>query len=260
MSRSPVLPLAAALAAAALCSAAPARAEKAGLEQDWRQRARRGERSGWLDPEHFAFEVRFGPYWPQVDEELSGKSPYEDVFGSDARFYFGLELDWLPARIPYVGSLGGGYGWGYTHSSAKAMISGTGEASAADTGLTVLPMHVSAVLRGDYLLREHSVPVVPYIKLGLGWGMWTASGSDGTSKYEGVAGQGTSLGLHSAVGAALALNAFDPRTAVSLRESSGVDYAFLFGEWMGANLDGIGSKPQMHVGTSTFVLGLAIDW
>jgi hypothetical protein len=28
---------------------------------------------------------------------------------------------------------------------------------------------------------------------------------------------------------------------------------------MFANLDGLGSRPQMHVGTSTWVLGLAFD-
>ena len=69
------------------------------------------------------------------------------------------------------------------------------------------------------------------------------------------------MGMHLALGGAIALNAFDPTAAVSLREDTGIGYAYLFGEWMWANLDGIGSSSStMHVGTSTAVVGVAIDW
>ena len=35
--------------------------------------------------------------------------------------------------------------------------------------------------------------------------------------------------------------------------------AYLFGEWMYAGLGGLGSRPQMHIGASTWVAGLAFD-
>jgi hypothetical protein len=237
-------------------------------DTDWRQ-PRAEELNPDADafsPEHFAFELRFAPYWPEVDEELgSSPGPYESMFGTKARFYFGLELDWLPFRIPYIGTIGPSFGWGYTRSSGKAILVSTGQAADADTSLTILPMHFSAVLRGDYLLEKWRIPIVPYGKLGLGLGLWTASGAEGTSEValgdgSTVKGQGTSLGMHLALGGMIALSAFDQESEYSMREDSGVQNAYVFGEWMWANLDGIGSYPQMHVGTSTAVFGLAIDW
>ncbi len=233
-------------------------------DTDWRRSSTRPGRddgeSDWLDPTHFLFELRFGPYSPEVDEEFDGATSYADIFGDDARFYFGLELDWLPLHIPYVGSLGAAFGWGYTSSSGAAVVESTGAEAGSETSLSIHPMHVSGVLRLDGLLRRYRVPIVPYVKLGLGFGVWTASGPNGTSEVDGVSGEGTSLGLHTAIGGAIALNAFDASAAVAMREETGIRYAYLYGEWMGANLDGIGDTPQMHVGTSTVVLGLALDF
>ncbi|MBW2453602.1 MAG: hypothetical protein JRI68_03790 [Deltaproteobacteria bacterium] len=233
-------------------------------DNDWRRSSKRpkaGESDGdWLDPSHFLFELRFGPYSPEVDEEFDGATPYADTFGDDARFYFGLELDWLPLHIPYVGSLGVGFGWGYTSSSGATTVASTGAEAGSETSLSIHPMHLSGILRLDGLLRRLRIPIVPYVKLGLGFGVWDASGPNGTSEVNGVTGEGTSLGLHTAIGGALALNAFDASAAVAMREETGIRYAYLYGEWMGANLDGIGDTPQMHVGTSTVVLGLALDF
>ncbi len=233
-------------------------------DNDWRRSSKRSkvgeEDDDWLDPGHFVFELRFGPYSPEVDEEFDGATPYADTFGDDARFYFGLELDWLPLHVPYVGSLGLGFGWGYTSSSGAATVESTGEEAGSETSLDIHPMHLSGVLRLDGLLRRLRIPIVPYVKLGLGFGLWAASGPNGTSEVDGVTGEGTSLGLHTAIGGAIALNAFDASAAVAMREETGIRYAYLYGEWMGANLDGIGDTPQMHVGTSTVVLGLALDF
>ena len=241
-------------------------------DTDWRH-ARAEELDpdvGTFDPERFSLELRFAPYWPEVDEEFAASpGPYERMFGTKARFYFGLELDWQPFRIPYVGTIGPAVGWGYTRSSGSAIIVSTGQPADASTSLTILPMHFSVALRGDYLLRKWRIPIVPYAKLGLGMGLWTASGPEGTSDYTAPdapadaspdKGQGMSLGLHLALGGMVALTAFDPTSETSMREDTGVLDAYLFAEWMRANLDGIGSYPQMHVGTSTAAFGFAIDW
>jgi len=237
-------------------------------------RRRSIENTSWRQRGRFHFEIRFGPYWPEVDEEFEGAAvqPFDKVFGSDARFYFGLEVDWLPVRIPYVGTLGAAFGWGYTSASGNTIIqtSDAGiEASLvepqladSETSLNIMPMHVSAVLRLDGPLVRWNVPVAPYLKLGLGFAPWSATGPDGTSQTAdgNNSGEDTSLGMHLALGGAIALNAFDATAAVSLREDTGIGYAYLFGEWMWANLDGIGSGGAMHVGTSTAVVGVAIDW
>lgn len=52
----------------------------------------------------------------------------------------------------------------------------------------------------------------------------------------------------------------DSAAAAQADEDTGINNSYIFLEWMRNNLDGmIESKPQMHVGTSTWVLGLAVE-
>jgi hypothetical protein len=251
-------------------------------ETDWRQRVRRrreGVKRDWLEPGHFVFELRFGPYLPRVDEEFSDAScagqslcpPYASFFGSDPSFYFGLEVDWLPFHIPYVGSLGVGAGWGYVRASAKAKTATTddsgqssyGEAG-SDTALNIFPMHLSGVLRLDGPLRKWGVPIAPYAKVGFGVGTWNVSGSNGTAVATApdgtsVTAEGTSMGMHLALGASVALNVFDPTAAIAMREETGIRFAYVWGEWMYNDLGG-SSDDELLIGTSTAVFGLGFDF
>ncbi len=252
----------------------PGLAPRAIAGNTWRRsiRATEGQSSyPWFDTGHVVFELRFGPYYAEVDEEFSdtGAKPFATYFGDDARVYFGMELDWVPLHLRYVGSFGLGVGWGYTRFGGYSYATssdedGLGAETASETGLNIFPMHASVVARFDGLLRELSIPIVPYVKGGFGMGYWNAVGSDGTSaSVEGgatVVGEGMSYGTHFAIGAALALNAFDPTAASTMRSQTGLNYAYFFGEWMRADLDGIGDDPQMHIGDKTMVFGLALDW
>ncbi len=231
-------------------------------QQPWRQSISHPEddrgRAGF-DLKHFLIELRFGPYLPHVDDEFGGAAtPYANYFGSSPKFYFGLELDWLPARLPYVGSLGVAYGWGTVGASTKAKTA-TGDAG-SDTTLRIFPMYAALVLRADGLLRYAHFPLVPYVKAGLGIGMWKASGPSGVSSAQGFNGKGTSTGLHLGVGGALALNGFDRHTAMAMKEETGIRYAYLWGEWMWNNLDGFGSATAMRVGSNTGIVGLGIEF
>lgn len=239
----------------------------------WRQRSRG---AGVPPSSKFTFEARFGAYYPEVDEEFGGPGPFSDYFGTGAQFYFGLELDWTPLRIPYVGRLGPAFGWGITTMSGQAQITSSTDTGEEDTtagpstSFTIHAMHASAVLRVDEIARRTVVPIVPYAKLGLGFGVWSTGTSTGTSKVgsdcdaaeptDCVSGEGLSIGPHIALGGMLGLNWLDPRAGVRARESTGINQVYLFGEWMWANLDSGLGKPGMHVGTSTWVLGLAFDF
>ena len=68
------------------------------------------------------------------------------------------------------------------------------------------------------------------------------------------------MGLHTALGAAVALNAFDPSAAKTMRADTGIRYAYIWAEWMRDDLGTIGSSPQLLVGTSTVAAGLALDF
>lgn len=258
MSRRARLTAGALLGAALLLAAGAASAQRpiGTVGSDWRRTNRPDDEDRFFNPGRFAFELRFGPYYPRIDDEFDGAAtPYETVFNENPQFYFGFEIDWLAFRIPYVGAVGPGLGWGYTWASTKAMLSDKpGVESGQDTSLWIMPLHLSAVLRVDALMRETGIPVVPYGKLGLGWGLWSAARGEDTAQVGDVLGRGSSLGLHTALGGMLSLTWLDPHSTASLRDSTGLSSIYLFGEWMNMAL---GGGSQMRVGTSTWVLGLA---
>ena len=129
----------------------PARADDRVFGGSWRRSAEKASRKKKLPDTGFAAELRVGAYKPEVDSTFSGKGPYEQVFGDAARVYAGLEVDWQPLRVPYLGTLGPALGWGFTRSSAKALITGTTDRSGQSTTLTIFPMHASGVIRLDEL-------------------------------------------------------------------------------------------------------------
>jgi hypothetical protein len=228
--------------------------ESSGTEYDWRQGTRRRE-----SPQNWAFELRFGSYRPRVDEEFEGgAAPFKQVFGDKGRFLFGFELDWQALRIPYVGTLGPGFGWGYTSMSSPAKLSGTDTNSAESTKLWIMPMHLVAVLRIDVLPREVSIPLVPYGKVGMGYALWKASNELGASNFEGTLGKGSSYGLHYAVGAALQLDFLDSSATQQLDNSVGINHAYAYFELVWSDLGGM-RDGQMHVGTKSWVTGLAFE-
>ncbi len=62
-----------------------------------------------------------------------------------------------------------------------------------------------------------------------------------------------------AVGGMLGLNWLDRRSGTMARETTGIDHAYLFGEWMYNKLDYGFGKDGMHIGTSSWVVGIALD-
>ncbi|HEU4409539.1 MAG TPA: MXAN_2562 family outer membrane beta-barrel protein [Polyangiaceae bacterium] len=219
-------------------------------------------------PQNFAFELRFGPYRPEIDSESEFESlpeadrPFRRTFGKGKGFHFGFEFDWQAVRIPFVGTFGPGFGWSRSSRSAKAFVlNSTTDRSGEDTTLVIMPMYAVGVLRADYLAREYGVPLVPYAKAGLGFALWSSSISTGVVTRDGVEGRGRSWGPHYALGAAFLLDVIDPSAAHSMDKSVGVNNTYAYIEWMRNDLgDLLESKPQMRVGTSTWVTGLALEF
>lgn len=214
-------------------------------------------------PQRFAFELRMGPYIPRVDDEFQGKTPFADTFGDGKGFHMGVELDWQLLRIPYLGTLGPGFSFAYTTRSANAQISGTGIDSSEETTLKIFPMTVTGVLRVDALSRGLGIPLVPYGKAGLGLGLWSVTTDKGVVTRDGIEGRGRSWGTHFALGGMFLLDFMELDTALAFDEEMGVNNTYLFFEWMWSdlgNLTLIESKPQMLVGTSGWVAGLAMEF
>jgi hypothetical protein len=218
--------------------------------------------------QNFALEVRFSPYYPAVDDEpglqkdAQGRGPFERGFGDNPRLYFGLELDWQTFRIPYVGTIGPGLSAGMVSMSRPAV---TKENPPRDSGdeytLKIYPFTLDAVLRADALWQARGFPIVPYGKLGLGYALWRASTSAGTSTSDdNVAGKGATFGTHVALGVSFALDAIDSGASRNMDNAIGINNTYIFAEYYWLNLNGLFQDSALYVGTKSWAAGLAFEF
>ncbi|HEY2730876.1 MAG TPA: MXAN_2562 family outer membrane beta-barrel protein [Polyangia bacterium] len=202
------------------------------------------------------FELRFGPYRPDVDSEFENRGstarPYAQVFGTSRHLMSQLELD---RQISHRwGTWGVGLGVGYFHVSASALSPDLQSPSGDQTSLRLIPIALSAVYRADMLRLRYGSPVVPYAKLGFDCALWHTSDTSTSASTD-----GRSFGWHGAVGLSLDLSFIDRAGARDLDEDAGVNQMALFFELAHASLDNFGSSTALHVGDTTWLAGLMIE-
>src|SRR5262249_36091290 len=161
-----------------------------------------------------------------------------------------IEFDWQVLRIPHVGTVGPGLAVGFTNMSAKARLSDGSGFAAEETSLEIFPAYLVAVYRADVILRGLRFPVVPYVKAGFGAARWRVSDPGGTSSTNGVAGKGTTYGMHFGIGATLSLNFLDKGGSLNLDNDVGINQTHLFLEYYLSHLTGLGQTNALYVGTS----------
>lgn len=225
-----------------------------------RAQVREERRSSFRSPQHFAVELRFGPYRPDVDSEFGGaRTPHKDFFGSKRRLMSQIEFDYQFLR--HVGSAAIGVGAGY--------FSQSGNNRSADNVLTedwstlrLIPLSVSAVYRFDLLFERFGLPLVPYGKVGLDYVIWTITNGNGDVPEDPVGGrgQGGTLGWHAAVGLSLVLDFMDPISAQQFDVEMGVNHTHLFVELGHWDVNGLGMANRLHVGDTTWVGGLLFEF
>ncbi len=215
--------------------------------------------------QHFAFELKFGPYRPDVDSEFVGRSnpprtPYKDYFGNSRHLLSQVELDWQILRK--FGSLGLGVGIGYYQVTGTAPQASDGEPSGDTSTFKVVPISVSAVYRFDFLFEDHNIPLVPYGKLGLDYAYWQITDGNGNIATDGRGGNGRggTLGWHAAAGLALMIDYFDPEAAHDFDSDLGVNHTALTFELSHADISGLGQKDRLHLGDTTWSLGLLLEF
>jgi hypothetical protein len=253
------------IAAIAACAAALAVVtSSAGARAQAREDPIGGASRGKESPQNFAAELRFGAFKPDVDSDpnLKGMTPYKDLFGSNPRVMASLEVDWQFLRVPHFGTIGVGGAFGYTKMSADAPFTDPNLGTSGEkTSLELFPFYAVGVVRADVVWRDLHVPLVPYGKLGLGYTLWRASNTLGTSNYNGVSGEGSALGLQYALGVALNLNPFDTYAAKTFDDSLGVNNSYLFAEWTRADLEGLGVQHNvLRVGGTSWTFGAAFEF
>jgi hypothetical protein len=212
------------------------------------------------DPDsHWAFEMRFGTYRPQVDSGLS-KPIYESYFGTSKRFMIGGEVDYQPIHIRHFASLGFGGIIGYTRATGTAPFKDGTAGSDEETRLSQWNFAAIANLRIDVLARETWIPLVPYGKFGLATALWSSSNQRGTSiAADGEVGSGHTNGLFYAVGGMFLLDIFDRQAAKTFSVEQGIKHTYFFAEYTVWNLSGLGQGDVMKVGDTTWTLGLSFE-
>jgi hypothetical protein len=248
----------------ALAVAAPSRASAQTILEEAPSDAPAGGR--YRSPQHFAFELKFGPYRPDVDSEFDRggtevRTPYKDFFGNGRHLFTQIEFDWQVFHK--LGSLAAGVGLGYFSVTGTAPLgNGTGLLSGDTSNFKVVPISVSAIYRFDYLLETRNIPLVPYGKLGLDYAYWQIT--DGNDEIAvdatGNTARGGTLGWHAAAGLALVLDFLDPDAARDFDADLGVNHTALTFEFAHADISGLGQPSRLHVGDTSWALGLLLEF
>jgi hypothetical protein len=221
--------------------------------------------------QHFAMELRFGPYRPNVDDNLS-VPVYDAFFGDKTRFMMGFEFDWQVWRAPHVGTIGVGLGWGYTQVSGANKVPEGAPAPDNDVPVTqestlnIMPFYAVAVARIDVLSRDLHIPLVPYGKFGFSYARWWVKNGIGLAQSDPPdpndpnaaaqrPGKDASTGTQAALGIMLQLDWLERHAAVTLDNETSINNSFLFFEWSASDYPG----DQMDVGSSNWVTGLAVE-
>jgi hypothetical protein len=245
----------------------PARAQDIALESD--------ETSGdqpksFRTPKEWAIELRFGAYRPDVDSEVSGsgQTPYKTMFGGRRHLMSQLEVDWQ--FFQKFGSLAVGATVGYYSVSAKAFVANASGVCVTDsngacvrsgdsTSLRLIPIAALLVYRWDVAADLWQIPLVPYAKLGFNYTFWDITdGNGGVPHAAGGRGSGGTLGWQACAGISLMLDMLDPGATRSLDMETGINHTYLFFEW--DLVDGLGVNHQLHVGDSSWVIGLMFEF
>ena len=210
-------------------------------------------------PQRFAVEIKFGPYYPEVDTEPGVGDPYARVFGDEAPLMFLAEFDWEfwqpKGVILALGVLGG-----YFQDSAKGLDPETGERAGETTSLKVLPGHLDLVVRIDALPQFTRVPLVPFVKVGLSYYVWWVTNGRGLGRADGTTGYGGTWGWNFSTGLMLLLDFLEPNAARTFDQEAGVNHSYVYGDFFLARVDDFGARNKLTLSAITWTVGLAIEF
>lgn len=233
--------------------------------------------------------VRVGPYTPQIDSEpglmknSAGQGPYQAMFGG-YRITPVVDID----RIVWngFGQVGIGLSVGYMGKTAHAFaqVSDPNKAACAapnqdfcidpsnpnrirssgdTTKFRLIPLELTALYRFSYLDDNYGIPLVPYVRGGLGYYIWWSTAPSGDFSRDPMAAdnqsRGASAGLVGAVGLQIRAERIDATAAQSMAES-GIAHAGFYGELSAGWVNGFGSASKLNVGDKTWFAGVDFEF
>lgn len=211
-------------------------------------------------PSNMFFEFKAGKFVPNVDDEFGGSGPFKDIFGTGGSILYNMQLDYRIFKG--FGSLYVGTQAGFYWISGNALLT-DGTKSEDETALWLLPVGMKLTYRFDEFLKRWSVPLVPYIKIGLLYTFWFVTEGDGSiAEFTegGAKARGGTYGWEFAAGLAIQLNFFDPSSARNLDIETGINATYLFAEWVYNSSDKFGGEKALSVGGDYFLFGLGFEF
>lgn len=218
--------------------------------------------------------IRLGPYTPAIDDQADmDPGPYEQMFGGS---------QWMPVldvdRILWrgFGQLGVGGSIGYMQKTAKAWLDGSSpddpmrpRSPGDENTFRLMPLALTGTYRFTWLDDEFGIPIVPYVRGGIGYYLWWITTNGDTSKtcWDGSdtpdcdadKAIGGSFGLVGSVGIAIRAERIDPAAASSMR-ASGIQHAGFYAEWSVGKVDGFRPETKLSVGDSTWFVGANFEF
>ncbi len=225
------------------------------------------EQDRFRSPQHWALDLRIGPFRPDVDSEFNnGSAPYREFFGKKRSILSQIGLEYQVFQR--FGTLAVGGSVGYFTKKASAFIdTGNGsrptERSGDTTRLSAYPFSASLIYRLDVAARRYRFPIVPYGKLGLNYSIWTVyNGNTNVASGDtaGGRGRGGTMGWHAAAGISFLLDVLDPGSAHEFDADIGVNHTYAFFELTHIDASGLGQKNKLHLGGDTWLAGLLFEF
>ncbi|HOW52839.1 MAG TPA: hypothetical protein PLV42_12445 [bacterium] len=188
-----------------------------------------------------------GFYDPSNIDKSANGSPFAEIASDDLNFMPTLHggID-IPAGkylklTPHAGI-------GFVELKGRSLrLDGT--AGAERTYLYVLPLMAEVKLRPVY-----EFPVRPYIAGGFDYYIWWII-EDGH-----LAMDGGKFGFHGSAGIQISLNFIDPKTAIKLREATGILDTSLFAHYRLEQVDNFGDNNSFDLSSSRFEFGILFDF
>jgi hypothetical protein len=171
----------------------------------------------------------------------------------------------------------GGVGREYTLPDAKtgrSVVQNPPDScfSGDENQLNIVPLSLLAIYRFDVLDKRFRIPIIPYIKLGLGYYVWWfgSSGSftsqvnsiDAGGNQATVNANGSTVGFVLHPGIAIDLSTIDPASARAIDQEIGLNRVSAFIEMNGAWISGCGCTNAMKLNLSdlSFSAGLSFEF
>lgn len=199
------------------------------------------------DKLHGDLVIGGGFYDPSNIDKSAAGNPIAEVLTSDLNFmptlYGGIDI---PAGrylklTPHIGV-------GFVELTGRA-IKLDGTRGTERTYLYVLPLMAEVKLRPVY-----EFPLRPYLAAGFDYYFWWIIEDDH------LAMDGGKFGFHGTVGLQISLNFIDPKTAIKLRESTGILDTHLFAHYRIEQVDNFFDKNSFDLSSSRFEFGLMFDF